>query len=99
MKTWIKGGLIFVFIGFVSFHLLIFLGLNGLISENLFDIFYPFFSNLSLDNDLLTLEEMINNIFIRFILTIIQYFIFGAIIGLIISKLKSHKSNNLPKQK
>ncbi len=92
--AWVKGGiiadLIFIILGIIllpfsidSFPYSVYLLLPG---------FYllSFLKLISESSFLLSSENILKNLFLPMILSLITYFLIGAIIGFIISKIKSH---------
>lgn len=80
MKAWLKGGLIGLAVGIISFHQSM-LTVNSFIPDSiLITLSLPF-----------ALTMFVHSIFLAGIVGVIVYFIIGAIIGLIVEKIKQKK--------
>ncbi len=95
MKAWLKGGLIGVSIVFILFILMFLIEMSmGIKSDMGTPSIWIFFVIPALPLILLTsflkIPTVISNI-LMIIIPIFEFFIIGAIVGLIISKIKSRK--------
>jgi len=92
--SWVKGGVIFIILGTLAFPLFYF-GANKIIADDWFGRFYPVIFVTLWDFEVadppLVLSQQIIKISIAVVLTLIQYFVIGAILGGLFGLIKSKK--------